>query len=111
MSKHSHTPASAAAAIEEAHSKTRWSLEAFSPSISLAARRCASLDLDRAIASISQKMLTQRLRRVKGDGIVTRTVHAEVPPKVEYHLTPWGQSHLSGAGRTLTWAEQQPAPI
>jgi DNA-binding HxlR family transcriptional regulator len=68
-------------------------------------------DLERAIPGISQKMLTQQLRQLERDGIMTRIVHAEVPPKVEYHLTEWGQSLCPALDKLLTWAEQQPAPI
>jgi DNA-binding HxlR family transcriptional regulator len=67
-------------------------------------------DLERAIPGISQKMLTQQLRQLERDGIVMRIVHAEVPPKVEYHLTEWGQSLCPALDKLLTWAEQQPAP-
>jgi DNA-binding HxlR family transcriptional regulator len=67
-------------------------------------------DLERAIPDISQKMLAQQLRQLEGDGIVTRIVHAEVPPRVEYHLTEWGQSLCPALDTLLTWAEQQPAP-
>src|SRR5580765_7784886 len=56
-----------------------------------------------------QKMLTQQLRQLEGDGIVTRIVHAEVLPKVEYHLTEWGQSLCPALDRLLTWAEHQPS--
>nr|WP_320198014.1 winged helix-turn-helix transcriptional regulator [Agrobacterium sp. rho-13.3]MDX8306774.1 winged helix-turn-helix transcriptional regulator [Agrobacterium sp. rho-13.3]MDX8306895.1 winged helix-turn-helix transcriptional regulator [Agrobacterium sp. rho-13.3] len=49
-------------------------------------------DLERAIPSISQKTLIQQLRQMDKDGIVTRLVHHQVPPKVEYGLTEWGQS-------------------
>src|SRR6266536_6223606 len=49
-------------------------------------------DLQRAIPSITQKMLGQQLRRMEADGIVVRTVYPQVPPKVEYSLTAWGQA-------------------
>jgi DNA-binding HxlR family transcriptional regulator len=65
-------------------------------------------DLERAIDGISQKMLSQQLRQLEKDRIIKRTVHAEVPPKVEYHLTAWGQSLCPALDRLLTWVEQQP---
>ena len=49
-------------------------------------------ELERAIPGISQKMLIQQLRQMETDGIVHRIVHHQVPPKVEYRLTEWGQS-------------------
>ena len=47
--------------------------------------------LRRAMPVITQKMLTQQLRELEADGLVTRTVHAEVPPRVEYGLTDLGR--------------------
>lgn len=63
-------------------------------------------DLARTIGGVSQKMLTQTLRGLERDGLVTRTVYAEVPPKVEYDLTDLGRS-LLGAVQALTdWATE-----
>lgn len=65
-------------------------------------------DLERAIPAISQKMLTQQLRQMEADGIVTRIVHHQVPPKVEYGLTEWGQSLCPTLDALLKWAEAKP---
>ncbi len=110
MSKRAHTPASAAAGIEQAMRRLdgRWKLVILFHLFG--GRTLRFSDLERAISGISQKMLTQQLRQLEGDGIVTRIVHAEVPPKVEYHLTEWGQSLCPALDKLLTWAEQQPAP-
>jgi DNA-binding HxlR family transcriptional regulator len=49
-------------------------------------------ELRRKVAGISQKMLTEQLREMEGHGLLTRTVYAEVPPRVEYAATPLGES-------------------
>ena len=49
-------------------------------------------ELRRDLEGISQKVLTESLRSLEADGIVTRTVYPEVPPRVEYSLTPLGES-------------------
>lgn len=61
-------------------------------------------ELERAIADISQRMLSQQLRALERDGIVLRTIYAEVPPKVEYRLTPFGASARFALHSILTWA-------
>ncbi|WP_445682268.1 winged helix-turn-helix transcriptional regulator [Radicibacter daui] len=69
-------------------------------------------DLERAIPGISQKMLIQQLRQMESDGIVHRTVYPQVPPKVEYRLTDWGQALCPALDALLTWAAQRPsAPL
>ena len=62
-------------------------------------------DLERAIPAISQKMLAQQLRQLEADGIVQRIAHNQVPPKVEYRLTTWGQSLCPALDALLKWAE------
>jgi DNA-binding HxlR family transcriptional regulator len=61
-------------------------------------------ELERLIPAISQKMLIQQLRQLEADGIVRRIVHHQVPPKVEYALTGWGQALCPALDALLTWA-------
>ena len=49
-------------------------------------------ELQKSLDGISQKVLTDNLRSLETDGIITRTVYAEVPPRVEYALSPLGES-------------------
>jgi DNA-binding HxlR family transcriptional regulator len=49
-------------------------------------------ELQRSLQGITQKMLTQQLRELEEDGIVHREIYAQIPPKVEYSLTPLGES-------------------
>ncbi len=62
-------------------------------------------DLQRKLASVSQKMLTQTLRHLERDGLVTRTVFAAVPVRVEYELTPLGHSLLPVMRAVKDWAQ------
>jgi DNA-binding HxlR family transcriptional regulator len=61
-------------------------------------------ELERAIPAISQKMLIQQLRQMEDDGMVRRIVHHQVPPKVEYALTDWGQALCPALDALLKWA-------
>lgn len=61
-------------------------------------------ELERAITGITQKMLIQQLRQMETDGVVRRIVHHQVPPKVEYGLTDWGQALCPVLDALLKWA-------
>ncbi len=61
--------------------------------------------LQREIDGISQKMLTQTLRGLERDGLVTRKVYATVPPKVEYALSPLGHTLKDMLYAIKTWSE------
>lgn len=63
-------------------------------------------DLSARIAGVSQKMLTQTLRNLERDGLVTRTVTPSVPVRVDYELTPLGRSLLDTICRMKAWAEE-----
>lgn len=65
-------------------------------------------ELEREIPAISQKMLIQQLRQMEKDGVVRRIVHHQVPPKVEYCLTEWGQALCPALDALLTWAARRP---
>jgi DNA-binding HxlR family transcriptional regulator len=62
-------------------------------------------ELAKRIGGISPKMLTQTLRALERDGLIGRTVHAVVPPRVDYALTPLGCSLLDLVGALEAWAE------
>jgi DNA-binding HxlR family transcriptional regulator len=68
-------------------------------------------ELEKAIPAISQKMLIQQLRQMEKDGIIRRIVHHQVPPKVEYGLTQWGQALCPALDALLKWAAlREPSP-
>ena len=62
-------------------------------------------ELARRVPGISQKMLTQTLRQMERDGLVVRTVHPVIPPKVEYRLTDLGFSLAEAFCGVWKWAE------
>ncbi|MGU3666162.1 winged helix-turn-helix transcriptional regulator [Methylobacterium sp. A49B] len=62
-------------------------------------------EIRRRLTSVTQRMLTNQLREMEADGLITRTVYAQVPPKVEYSLTERGRS-LEPVIRALkTWGD------
>lgn len=61
-------------------------------------------ELKKGIEGISQRMLTVTLRNMEEDGFITRTVYAQIPPRVEYQLTPLGRSLLGQLIGLSEWA-------
>ncbi|NUK53892.1 helix-turn-helix transcriptional regulator [Streptomyces lunaelactis] len=62
-------------------------------------------ELQRLVPTITPKVLTQRLRRLERDGLVIRTYHAEIPPRVEYETSDLGRT-LTSVFRSLTgWSD------
>jgi DNA-binding HxlR family transcriptional regulator len=98
-----YTPATAASGVEQAFKilDGRWKLVILFHLFGGKILRFS--ELERAISAISQKMLTQQLRQLEKDGLVQRTVHPEVPPRVEYRLTPWGQALCPALDGLLEW--------
>ena len=63
-------------------------------------------ELKQAMPDISQKMLTSTLRKLEQDGLLSRKVYPEVPPRVEYALTPRGESLMPHLTALIGWAEE-----
>jgi DNA-binding HxlR family transcriptional regulator len=68
-------------------------------------------ELHRGIEGITGRMLTVTLRGLERDGILTRTVHATVPPRVDYELTVLGRTLLDTIGQLVAWADAHIAEI
>ena len=67
--------------------------------------------LQRSIPGLSHKMLTVTLRGLERDGLVTRTPHATIPPRVDYELTPQGRSLHEPLLTLASWARAQQGHI
>lgn len=68
-------------------------------------------DIQRTIGDISQRMLTVTLRSMEADGIISREIYAEVPPRVEYELTELGDELFIHVKALVGWAEENVATI
>lgn len=108
--RHDHTRETAAEGVEQTLKliEGRWKLVILFHLFG--GRTLRFSDLERAIPAVSQKMLVQQLRQMEKDGIVRRIVHHQVPPKVEYCLTEWGQALCPALDALLTWAALRDAP-
>lgn len=79
----------------------KWSLLVI---VTLDKGRLRFSELQRHIPGVSQRMLTLTLRHLERDGLLTRTVHAEVPPRVEYELTDIGRTLIEPSAGLAKWA-------
>lgn len=79
--------------------------------VALADGRLRFSELRNRIEGVTPKVLTQTLRALERDGLVTRTVFAEVPPRVEYELTDLGRDLLGPIDAIRVWAERHVATI
>jgi DNA-binding HxlR family transcriptional regulator len=68
-------------------------------------------ELKRALGAVTHKELTKQLRRLEQHGLVTRQVFAEVPPRVEYSLTPLGRTLVAPLKGLADWARQHGAAV
>jgi len=68
-------------------------------------------ELERAMTGISRRMLTLNLRNLERDGLLTRTVHPTVPPKVEYALTDIGRELLDSLRPLSSWSDRHAPAI
>lgn len=69
---------------------------------------CRFSELQRRIPGITQQMLTAQLRELEADGVVSRKVYAQVPPKVEYSLTPLGVELEALTDQLSAWGSRLP---
>ncbi|MEI7033227.1 helix-turn-helix domain-containing protein [Streptomyces pratensis] len=72
----------------------------------LSERTCRFGELRRAVPGVTEKVLSSHLRELEEDGIVHREVYAEVPPRVEYSLTPLGHSLNEALGPLGEWGRR-----
>jgi DNA-binding HxlR family transcriptional regulator len=68
-------------------------------------------ELRRAVRGVSDKMLIQQLKELEADGIVKRTDHKEVPPRVDYTLTPLGHSLATALAPLCSWGTENMAEV
>ena len=89
----------------------KWSLFVIFGIDAMPARRGRFSDLKRSIPGISQRMLTATVRNLERDGMLTRHVYAEVPPRVEYELTPLGRGLMEPVRGLVSWLQSNGSAI
>lgn len=83
----------------------KWSIAILACLLEAPAHTLRFNRLKTALAPITQRELTRQLREFEASGIITRTVHATVPPQVSYTLTPLGHALWTPIGQLSAWAE------
>jgi DNA-binding HxlR family transcriptional regulator len=101
--RHSHDHAGCKAQLALRVIQGRWKLLILRELIE-AVRRFS--DLQRALPGVSQKVLTAQLRELEADGVVQRTVYPQVPPRVDYAITPLGRELLPVLDELHAWGEK-----
>ena len=86
----------------------KWSLAVVSV---LVAGEIRFTEIQRRVVGISHRMLTKTLRELERDGLVSRCVYAEVPPRVEYALTPLGRTLLGPVQALSAWVDEHGAEV
>jgi len=83
----------------------KWSLLVIAMLEGMPARRGRFSDLKRRVPGISQRMLTATVRNLERDGMLTRHVYPEVPPRVEYQLTALGRGLMDPVRGLVSWLQ------
>ena len=97
-----HTPANCRAREMIARVADKWSMYVIQVLAETGTVRFS--ELRRRVDGVSQRMLTVTLRGLERDGLVRRTMHPEVPPRVEYALTPLGATLREIVGELIVWS-------
>jgi DNA-binding HxlR family transcriptional regulator len=93
------------------HVGDKWSLLVIAMLEQRPTQRARFSELKRSIPGISQRMLTATLRSLERDGLLMRDVYAEVPPRVEYELTPLGREFMQPVRGLVSWLQGHWASI
>jgi DNA-binding HxlR family transcriptional regulator len=83
----------------------KWSLLVIAMLEQRPTQRARFSELKRSIPGISQRMLTATLRSLERDGLLSRHIYAEVPPRVEYELTPLGKRFMQPVRVLVAWLQ------
>src|SRR5262245_65789099 len=89
----------------------KWSLLVIAMLEESPTQRARFSELRRSIPGISQRMLTAALRNLERDGLLIREVYPEVPPRVEYELTPLGKAFMQPVRALVDWLQKNWAAI